>query len=290
METTASALHRQILNWCPPVVANWARAIKRSLIKRPGSEPILFEGDFARWEDASKASVGYDSEVILGKVLDATLMVKNGQAAFERDSVAFDKMEYSWPILTNLLFAAAKNRGALSVVDFGGALGSTYFQSRPFLDRLTSVRWSVVEQPHFVETGRSEIADDRLRFFDSVADAVNDTTPDVLLLSGVLQCIPNPYATLEDLLSHSWSHVIIDRTPFLLSRDTDRLTVQTVPAWIYSASYPSWFFAKDKFAPLFAENFDISSSWTCDEYHSPPGEQTSYEGYCYTRKAAPRAN
>ena len=45
---------------------------------------------------------------------------------------SIDVMEYQFPLLSGLLYAAARD-GGLSVVDFGGALGSTYFQCRDFL-------------------------------------------------------------------------------------------------------------------------------------------------------------
>ena len=70
---------------------------------------------------------------ILDKVLAATLKVKQGQAVFERDSVLFDEIEYSWPLLAGLMWAAASNGGKLNVLDFGGALGSSYYQNRKFL-------------------------------------------------------------------------------------------------------------------------------------------------------------
>jgi len=48
-------------------------------------------------EEAMELSTGYDSERILGKVRDSLLKVKRGEAVYERDSVLFDKVQYSWP-------------------------------------------------------------------------------------------------------------------------------------------------------------------------------------------------
>ena len=42
-----------------------------------------------------RMSSGYDSQLILDKVLTSTLKVKNGEAAYERDSVLFDEIQYA---------------------------------------------------------------------------------------------------------------------------------------------------------------------------------------------------
>jgi putative methyltransferase (TIGR04325 family) len=288
MKTIIAYVHRQLLNWCPPIVANFIRSLK-SFYKNtftPGCDNrILFTGDYVSWDEASKASVGYDSELILKRVLDATLKVKNGLAAYERDSVTFEEMEYSWPLLTNLMYFAARNGGELNVVDFGGSLGSSYFQSRPYLNGLSRVRWSVVEQSHFVEIGNRRVADEQLQFFNTAKEASSRAPQQVLLLSGVLQCIPDPYSTLRELLGYPWQQIIVDRTAFILSRDSDRLTVQTVPPSIYAASYPSWFLSRGRILEFFSSDYEVFTAWKCDEHHSPAGETTSYEGFCFTRKS-----
>jgi len=63
------------------------------------------------------------------------------------------------------MYAAAKSEGVLKVLDFGGSLGSTYFQNRKFLDSLKDVVWCVVEQKHFVDVGKVDFEDSRLKFY-----------------------------------------------------------------------------------------------------------------------------
>ena len=75
------------------------------------SDRIVFEGNYASWEDATAKCDGYDAEHILTRVLESTLKVKSGDAIFERDSVLFDEIEYSWPLLAGLMWAAARNGG-----------------------------------------------------------------------------------------------------------------------------------------------------------------------------------
>jgi putative methyltransferase (TIGR04325 family) len=227
-----------------------------------------FRGDFSSWEEARRMSTGYDAPGILEKVLSATRKVKAGEAACERDSVVFDQVEYSLPLLASLLWVASRSGNRLDLLDFGGSLGSSYWQNRKFLSHLAHLRWSVVEQPHFVAAGRAEIADDVLRFHDSIDSCVAVEAPDTALLSGVLQCLEQPYAALDSILERKFRFVIIDRLPIFVTDLPDRITIETVPAWIYEASYPAWFFSGPKFRAHLAhmaysivEEFDSWERW-----------------------------
>jgi putative methyltransferase (TIGR04325 family) len=91
-------------------------------------------GNFKSWQEAKEASTGYDAENILHQVKTSLLKVKNGDAVYERDSVLFDKIEYSWELLAALMWIAAQNKGELHLIDFGGSLGSSYYQNKSFLD------------------------------------------------------------------------------------------------------------------------------------------------------------
>src|SRR5471030_1622595 len=102
--------------------------------ERPGGPaPIRFEGRFSSWAEARRNSTGYEAAAILERTRHATMAVKRGQAAFERDAVILATPEWPWPLIACLLSVAAANGGRLSVVDFGGALGTSYFSCRPFL-------------------------------------------------------------------------------------------------------------------------------------------------------------
>jgi len=229
-----SRLKSVIKDWLPPVIL---RAINDSQ-----ADNIRFEGDYSTWKEAASKCTGYDAQLILAKVLKASLKVKNGEAAFERDSVLFDKIEYAWPVTAGLMWAAAQSSGNLNVLDFGGALGSSYFQNRAFLKDLSKVRWSVIEQEHYVSKGCENIQDETLKFYSSIDGCLAENQPNVVLLSSVLQYLPNPWELLRTLLAMKVEYLIIDRTPFLNSGISSTIKIQSVPESIYSASYPCWFF------------------------------------------------
>lgn len=199
-----------------------------------------FDGRFASWDEACKAACargeGYDQQQILDQVAWATREVIAGRAAFERDSVLFERPDYPYPVLACLLQLAAGNKGQLSVLDFGGALGSMYHQCRPFLRGLERLRWRVVEQPHFVAVGRADFQTDELQFFTTVAECLSVEAPDVALFSGVLQYLEEPQIPV-DAVCRAGVAVLVDRTP-MVATEMDVFTVQTVPASIYAASLP----------------------------------------------------
>jgi len=238
---------KQLAKDClPPLVT---RLLRAQLGK---NKAIDFSGDYASWEDAMAASSGYDGPGILNKVKEATLKVKNGEAAFERDAVVFDHIEYSWPLLAALLWAAARNEGKLNVLDFGGSLGSSYFQNRKFLSSLPDVKWNVVEQEQFVQCGRDYIQDKQLRFYLNADECTRENKANILLLCSVLSYVPNWRQVLEALLKLKIPLVLIDRTPFILNAK-ERIAIQRVPEWIYPASYPCRFLEESQLLDVFTK-------------------------------------
>lgn len=245
-------------------------------------EHLHLTGEYPTWDAAVAASTGYDSAVILEKTTAALLKVKRGEAVYERDSVLFDRIQYAWPLLAGLMWAAARCDGNLNVLDFGGSLGSTYFQNRAFFAGLRSVRWNIVEQARQVEAGKQWFEDDQLKFYDSVEACLAATQPQVILLCSVLQYLPNPDATLDQLLRLPCDHLIIDRTPFW-DGPIDRLCIQHVPAEIYPASYPSWIFSTDRFHSYVSAQWEIVAEFDNPDKLPAPVE-FAYRGMIVTRR------
>lgn len=269
-------LRTQLKHWIPPALLPKIRKIF--------GNQISFEGSYLTFEEATSQSDGYDSDAILEKVLDATLKVCRGEAAFERDSVAFNEIEYSWPLTAGLMWAAACCGGRLAVLDFGGALGSSYFQNRSFLHGLPEVCWSVVEQKHYVEVGRKYIERDNLFFYDSVDQCVTENNPNLILLSSVLQYINDPYHMVGVLNNTRINFLIIDRTPFYLG-SKDKICIQKVPGSIYKASYPMWIFSEELLLAAFDGWNVISPTQGPDPlYFTSEGLPITFKGFIMERK------
>jgi putative methyltransferase (TIGR04325 family) len=217
-------------DWLPPVIDRRLRM----LVQRGG---VRFKGNYKTWEEAAALCTGYDAKSILDKVLESTLKVKRGEAAFERDSVLFDQIQYSWPVTAALMWAAARNNGNLHVLDFGGSLGSSYFENKQFIEAIPQVSWSVVEQPHYVKTGKEYISDGILKFYKSIDECSKENKINCILLSSVIQYLPDPFEVLQKLSDLNPDVVIVDKT-IVNKFSTDTIHIQMVPENIYSAEYP----------------------------------------------------
>jgi putative methyltransferase (TIGR04325 family) len=227
----------------PPIV--W-RAVRR-LRHRP---PL--DGPFASWEAASAHATGWDSPRIVEQALAAALTVRDGAAAFERDSVARDRIAYSPTILAALLLAAGRHR-RLDVIDFGGALGSNYVQNLKLIRALASVptSWHVVERPALARIGVDRFQTEQLRFHDDLG-AVRLERP-VLLFTGSLQYVADAFALLETAIGLS-DIIALDRVLvwdeaghqiFVQRLDARRFGPVTLPTWCFSTTaLVDWFAAR----------------------------------------------
>ncbi len=235
-----------LVEWCPPKVhAFYTRYIRR----------VGYFGNYRSWREALANSRGYDDPLILEKTLRAIQKVRVGEAVAERDSWTFQTPLYNWPLLTALYQVALRNRGHLRVLDFGGALGSVYFQQRALLSSLASLNWCVVEQPHFVACGQEYLKDDVLSFCYNIDECLKSGKPDLVLFSSVLPYLETPYDVLDEVMAAQIETIVIDRTP--VWDGEDRITVQRADPRIYRGSYPAWIFSRNKLLTTLAGNYDL---------------------------------
>ncbi|HTN46637.1 MAG TPA: methyltransferase, TIGR04325 family [Flavipsychrobacter sp.] len=254
-----------------------------TVYRRMNGHPIVWKR-YETWEDAKHHSGGYDDQAILEKCRTSRMKVRNGEAAYEIDSVIFDQPQYNWSLIAVLEHAALQSAGTLHVLDFGGSLGTTYCQNAKFLSGLGSLTWSVVEQPQFVTCGREDFEDEVLKFYYSIAECLQERKPNVLLLSGVMQYLDRPYEWQHELLAYGFEHIIIDRTGF--SEKDDFPTVQNVPPHIYTASYPCWIFNQTVFLSRFMEKYElITEIRSFDEVsYCDDGTRVEWKGFYLSRK------
>lgn len=249
-----------------------------SLIK---SNPFYgWSGDYESWEEATSLCSGYDQSNILEKVKEATWKVKTGEAIYERDSVIFDKIEYSYPLAAFLMWSNI-NSECLSVIDFGGSLGSTFYQNKLFLEKFDKISWNIIEQEKFVNIGKELFEDERLHFYYTIEECLQNTSSkiDTIIFSSVLQYLSAPYELLNDILKYDFKNILIDITT-VHEQDFDRITIQQVPPSIYEASYPAWFFSDSKLINFFEKNsYKLISDWSLP-YQINIGK---HKGYFFTK-------
>jgi len=214
--------------------------------------PYGYRGEYKDWSTAQSFSSGYDSAIILNKTKDALLKVKTGEVVYERDSFLFDKIQYSWPLLASLLYVASASDNCLNLLDFGGSLGSSYYQNKNFLKSLKELKWSIVEQSAVADCGQQNFADGHLKFYGQLDKYLSENSPSVALFSASIQYLSEPYKILDQLFSQKVKFILFDR--LAVNEQRDLITVQNVDPNIYEASYPLWIFKESDIVDYFTNN------------------------------------
>jgi putative methyltransferase (TIGR04325 family) len=256
--------------------------------KRSRKQEYGWFGNYATWKEASALCAGYDQENILQKTKQALLLVKNGEAVYERDSVIFSESKYPYPLLTYLLDEARHKKRPLNVLDFGGSLGSTYYQIKEFLSPEVCSSWNIIEQQHYIDCGKEFFEDDVLKFHYSISECLRFAKIDFVVLSSVVQYLPDPHAFLDELISGGFDTILVDRTAFV-KEGPDRITVQRVWPSVYEASYPAWFFDQNGFLAHFKKDYQLRDSF---ENYLPEeaviqidNKPAAYsKGFCFKRR------
>jgi putative methyltransferase (TIGR04325 family) len=192
-------------------------------------------GNYKTWQAAVADCDGYDAEGIFQKVYQASLKVRNGEAAYERDGHVFYEKEDNI-FLKECLEKVLNTEGGLRVLDFGGALGSTYYQHQDFLKKET-IEWAIVEQKPFVDLGKRDFETENLHFYESIEAATEAISPNVILFSSVLQYLDDPNFWIQKVASLKIPYIILDLTVVVKDVYQDRITKQIVPPQLYKASY-----------------------------------------------------
>jgi putative methyltransferase (TIGR04325 family) len=206
------------------------------------------------------------------------LAVQKGEAAFERDTVLFNEPDYEWFLLSCLQDIAIKEK-QLHVTDFGGALGSTYFQHKKFLSDIENLSWNIIEQEKLTQAGIDKIQEPRLNFYRDLDSCFQSQPVNLVLLRCVLPYLENPYQWLQKILDLKPKYLIIDNNPFV--EVDDFVSVQKVPPAIYEASYPAWFFNRGKMMAFVSREYELVAS---HYYPLIVNKKCTFEGWFLSRK------
>lgn len=268
--------------WIPPAVYSIVDRVRRG---RTGLAPPV-----PTWAAAKAASSGYDDVTIFERVAASTRAHEDRpEHVSERDGVALADQQLPFPLLACLLrAAAAKGDSTLSVIDFGGSLGSTYRQCAPFLSCLKPITWSVIEQPHFVAGGRQSFQTGNLRFFESMSEAAALAPPDVILFSSVLQYLDHPSAVIAEALTIAPRMIIVDRTPVSALPD-EQFTVQYVPADIFKARLAFRIFGDGQIDAMLSGYRRTFTFDTIDPDMRAGGLSVQFKGAVYEALSQPQA-
>lgn len=225
------------------------------LMKRINSLRQPWRGDYSSWAEAKNNCSGYDDSEILQKVERSFELVARGEAVYERDSVLFEEISYSWPLAASLMWTYQKYK-KLHVLDFGGSLGSTFYQNRMFTKDMKDFSWTVVEQEKFVQVGLEKFQTAQLKFSSNLDSVFKDEDINLVLFSSVLQYLEEPYQLLANVIEYSPPVIVLDRL-ITSKAGRDIITIQKVDSEIYEATYPCRFFNEENISSILREKYEL---------------------------------
>lgn len=231
----------------------------KNLISPRRTETVSFVGRFPSYEAAKQECEGYGAETIFNKVKIAALEVKAGNACYERDGYLFYQKDFYLQLVAVLLEIYLKER-TLTIVDFGGSLGSTYYQNKEkLLPYINNFCWNIIEQKHFVEWGKENLEDSVLKFKYSL-DEVDEYN--CVLFGSSLQYLENYKGYLKEISRKKCKYVIIDRVTV---SNEEWVSIEYVHEPIYEAAYPVMIFDEQKLIKFVEQlGYYLEMSWIKD--------------------------
>ena len=166
---------------------------------------IIIRDDYNSWKKALKNSTGYNSNLIFYKTKKSFEKVLAKKAKFERDTVLFYKNEPNNQLIRIIKTLYKDNK--INICDFGGSLGSLYFQNIDYLDQ-NKITWNIVEQKKYVKYASSKLSIKNLNFFLTI-DEVFKKKIDLVILSSVLHYLEFPDYLLDKISKKKIENLII---------------------------------------------------------------------------------
>ena len=243
-----------------------------------------WSGNYPSWEAASQECSSYADEHIAEQVKNVLLQTKDSLHSYERDGCIIPgEPTYAFELLGWIKGSAIGPN--INLIDFGGSLGTTYHQLKRYLGEY-NVRWNVVEQGHFVKIGKETFEDENIKFYNTMDECLEQTTPNCLISSGMIPYVENPYSLLDEAIDNDMEWILLDRLS-MIDGDNDLLSIQVVPPEIYKAIYPCWFFGEDKMVRYIKEkgyNHLTSFDALGGRGFAPNISTSAYRGFIFKKR------
>jgi putative methyltransferase (TIGR04325 family) len=167
-----------------------AELVRKILRRRRRPRTLRTYGSFA---EALSSADGYEDPPVIEVVSRKTQALRSRLTTDGARAPVSDRQTLQNVFVLSYIWTGTP----LTVLDVGGACGANYF----LLDHLLPGRiasWHVLETAAMAAAGRKLFHDERLRFWDDLDEALRSCKcPDLLIASGVLQCLPSPLQALE---------------------------------------------------------------------------------------------
>jgi putative methyltransferase (TIGR04325 family) len=174
----------------------------RSLVKRLKPATYVWDGIYAHRRDVPTHRAQYTDELIDEMVTTTSRALEQWRAG--------QKPVLWHECLAVVAGAAAAGRPRLSVVDFGGGVGSAFVQLMSSLPPTVELDCVVVDSEEIAASGRRLFGpDQRIRYVTSLSEA--PLRPDIIYLNGVLPYIDDYAQVLEQLAARQPRFILLAR-------------------------------------------------------------------------------
>ena len=248
-------------------------------------KPIKWHGPYSHWAEAKIKSSGYDSDSIINNIVKSLQASQCRPDIIERDGELVKSSEISWQLLSFILYIAATKNQEIAIVDFGGGLGSTYFQFKKYLKVIKRLKWNIIEQENFVDAGKQSFQNDDLKFYNSFKDfSNNNDKPDLVIFSSVIQYLEDPYSTLLETIKLGPKFLLFDRTT--LYQGDSCIMLQENNFTSPKTSYPCWIINKDEIISYLKPHYRLVTEFNSYLKNDfvVKGIKTSNYGFLFERK------
>ncbi len=220
--------------------------------------PIIGIRVAKNWEFAVSRSSGYQSQQTMRAIRGSDPVVSKGTP---KGLLGGRYQQVASAILSCLNTEKLKLDTTIRVLDIGGGLGEYFFLLR---DNVPNIKfeWLILETQSICQLAKMELSD-----FPSVSwtDALNDSsqTFDIVLLSGVIQCLEKPFELIEMVMRKA-PLLIFNRLP-LSSKAHNLVCIQRPGLFESKGSYPVHIFSERLFFSYLLANGHIISRWRVPE-------------------------
>ena len=193
--------------------------MKLSSIAKEIIPPILYRAirgkaarslpEFGSWNEANKASTenAYEHSKLTKLIFDKSVAYRD---KLSEGIISINNSEIQTLTALGIVISQSQHSEKITVIDYGGACGAHYFLAKHIFSA-TKFDWRVIETPSMVKVAR-DIESNELHFFDDIEHAIkNADSIHLIHSSGTLQCIPEPYKTLEHLVNIKPNFMLFSR-------------------------------------------------------------------------------
>lgn len=164
----------------------------------------------------------YENEDLVNIIYEKTLLWKKKLQNEDKIILDYNNLQ----ILSSILIASTNNN--INLLDFGGSFGTHYFLLKYFLNKINKnllFSWNIIENSTIVRKSKILSTQD-LKFFNSINEInYSDNVFDLVIISGVLQYLPEPFKYLDEIINTKSKYILINRIP-LFDNNKSKIAVQ----------------------------------------------------------------